>query len=375
MTLSASGLLAGKPKSAGTSSITVHATDWSTPPQVAQRTYTLRVLAPGAAKPASSAASAPQKVTDVVIGGEPPSSNAASVMSYKLQQADLDDAIPEAPAGGDASAGGDEAQAASASASAPAPALDATQAQLQGESDPVLVKQQRAMLKPLLEQEFPTRAMFERALEMRACSLARDVVMQAEKAAGLPPKAEAITCPPMQAASAPKQAASGAKIPVAQLPAYLLPGDVRDKLVAKAAKPHKLASAPIAQWDGGDCGCGDEDLAGDVYGFYPFWVAGAAPQPVNFALRSAIAYHAATFTDDGGVIVPDSWDEAAYGIALNAHRHNTRLDLAIWRGDWSGLPRDDASIDRVAAEFARGAMQAIDPPHVDHDGGWKRLVQ
>uniref|UniRef100_UPI00184B55FF hypothetical protein n=1 Tax=Ramlibacter sp. TaxID=1917967 RepID=UPI00184B55FF len=163
-------------------------------------------------------------------------------------------------------------------------------------------------------------------------------------------------------------------VPVAELPAWLLPAALRQEAIAAAEKRHFLSQAKPPQLTDGNCGCVHEDMVGETYGFYPFWAAAGKPQQVDFSLHTRMAFHAATFGDDGGLRLPASGDAGAE-FAVQAERHGTRLDLVVWRNDWSTLlALDDTRLERAARELARSAVAAADTPLRDTKMRWSRFM-
>jgi hypothetical protein len=401
--LSDDGYLRGTPTTPGLSRFLVRVFDSSTPPATAHQAYTLRVLGPLApARPASAPASAasaprpPRPITELTPDDtrNPPSRIGPTVWAWQLTQADLDKlvpdpgapATPEQQAAAQAGAQAAAAQIAAAQPGEPQPAGAAPavtipdHAQAAAEAEAVRAGQQRQMLATLLGVEFPSRGMFEAALDTHMCQHVRAMIAQAERAKGLPPSGGAgVVCPPLPPPPAPARAASGAKapaaasasaagaapapIPVAELPNWLLPPALRKDVVAAAEKRHALADAKPSQWTDGNCGCVHEDMVGETYGFYPFWAAEGKPQQVDFSLLTRIGFHAATFGDDGSLRQPASWSGGTADFALQAERHGTRLDLVVWRNDWKTLlAQDEARLDRAARELARNAVEAADVP-------------
>lgn len=107
--------------------------------------------------------------------------------------------------------------------------------------------------------------------------------------------------------------------------------------------PLYRAKLPV-QWESRGCGCVIDDLAGVVYGFYPFWLAGEM-QSVNFSVLSRVAYYGLSFDDDGVIkqansVVPPPYQSALLSpvdVSRNAQaafvqvarRHNSKVDWVI----------------------------------------------
>ncbi len=103
-------------------------------------------------------------------------------------------------------------------------------------------------------------------------------------------------------------------------------------------------------WDGNGCGCVLDELVGEVYGFYPFWLAGKT-QKVDFSTLSRIAYYGPTFDDTGVlrqandgrdfVAAAENGDLTQNDFVNIAQRHQTAVDWVIQRNDWRSWSKMD----------------------------------
>lgn len=390
MSLSENGYLGGTPTVAGLSRFVVRASDSATPPTVAQQVYVLRVATPSRtpAKPASSPASAPAPLSALTPDDAKtlPAKVGGSVSAWQLTQADLDLLVPDpnAPAPAAPEAQGQAPAPLPPASSPPKEEVITDAAQAAADAEAAQMAQLRQMLLPLLQAEYPSRQLFESALDAQLCAHVKALIAQAERSKGLPQSGGAgVVCPPpppppgAPAKGAPRPstpAATTTTIPLSQLPTWLLPPSMRADLVSIAEKRHPLDAAKPVQWTDGNCGCVHEDMVAEVYGFYPFWAAAGKPQQLNFSLLTRISTHAATFTDDGTVLQPASWGATA-DFAVEAQRHGTRLDLVVWRNDWKSLlVLDEQRLERTARDLARNAVAAADMPLRDQASRWKRLL-
>jgi hypothetical protein len=106
-------------------------------------------------------------------------------------------------------------------------------------------------------------------------------------------------------------------------------------------------------WDGNGCGCVLDDLEGEVYGFYPFWMAGK-PQQIDFSTVSRIAYYGPTFDDSGElkqandgrdfVTATENGDLTPNDFVNTAQRHQTAVDWVIQRNDWRSWEKMDKGL-------------------------------
>jgi hypothetical protein len=396
------GYLAGTPTAAGASRFLVHASDNAVPPGAAQQAYTVRIAVAGGRTPAkpASGASAPQPLKDLTADDTSPPATPVGpfAMAWSLAEADVDALAPDPNAPAEPPPAAAAEAPASATANAPAgaapPANGASAAvavsdQSKAAADAVAARasQRHLMLAPLVGVEYPSRQLFESALDAQLCKRVLEIIAQAERTRGLPQSGgTGVTCPPTPtlasssaAASASKPAKSaasapppeGGPVPLAQLPEWLLPPDLRRDILAKAMKIYGLDKAQPITWTGGDCGCVHENIAGELYGFYPFWAANGKPQRLDFSLLTRVAAHAATFDDSGDLQQPVSWLDPRGAFAAEARRHGTKLDFVVWRSDWKTLlALDDVRLDRAVRTLAGGAVRAADAALRDDSSWW-----
>lgn len=120
-------------------------------------------------------------------------------------------------------------------------------------------------------------------------------------------------------------------------------------------------------WDGNGCGCVLDELVGEVYGFYPFWLAGKT-QKVDFSTLSRIAYYGPTFDDTGVlrqandgrdfVAAAENGDLTQNDFINIAQRHQTAVDWVIQRNDWRSWSKMDKSrkeqvFERLSASIVK----------------------
>jgi hypothetical protein len=120
-------------------------------------------------------------------------------------------------------------------------------------------------------------------------------------------------------------------------------------------------------WDGNGCGCVLDELVGEVYGFYPFWLAGKT-QKIDFSTLSRIAYYGPTFDDTGVlrqandgrdfVAAAENGDLTQNDFVNVAQRHQTAVDWVIQRNDWRSWSKMDKSrkeqvLERLTASIVK----------------------
>lgn len=104
-------------------------------------------------------------------------------------------------------------------------------------------------------------------------------------------------------------------------------------LLAKAAKEHPFDANKHITWTGWSCGCYVDDFSGIVYGFYPFWNAGAR-QKIDFSALTRIGYFAVTFNDKGEIAGRLDWRPERAAFIDKARQYRVNVDLVIYRSDW-----------------------------------------
>jgi len=383
--LDASGVIGGTPTVSGEFKFTVRVTDGEA--KKSEQAYSLRVN-PAAPRVAPAPKKAPAKITEIPTADAEISVKEATIpkmITYLLAEEDIKKALgqkpPEAPA---PAAGAPDSGAIGLELAA------GEGAAADEEVDPARVKQRAEMLAPLKDTEYPSRELFEKALDARVCAYVEEIVRKAvAKAGGSAAAAPAIPCPPARAAvpkttpakrgapadlqkgsAASKPAAgSGAQsVSLADLPALLMPADLREALLKAARQEHFFVEDKDIRWTGDDCGCVNDALTGDIYGFYPFWKAnGPEVQAMDFSLLTRIGYFALPFDDDGNFVTPLHWsdrDRSTHFIRV-AQKYGTKVDLVLYRNDWTQVLHDEAKLDRIVRQLPRNALQAVDAPLTD----------
>ncbi|VVE77619.1 hypothetical protein [Pandoraea sputorum] len=141
----------------------------------------------------------------------------------------------------------------------------------------------------------------------------------------------------------------------------------RPSLVATARKKPAFDPNKQVSWDGNGCGCVLDRLDGEVYGFFPFWMAGPK-QNVDFSTLSRIGYYGATF-DDTGRLVQANYGSSFVDLAQTsaslpgdfvsvAQRHQSNVQWVIQRNDWRSWTRLDkdrkvAVLNRLSDDIVR----------------------
>jgi hypothetical protein len=334
------GTLAGRPTAAGSHRFTLMVSDASSPPLLTQQAYVLYVAparTPAASAPPPPLAAIPRDEAAAVVDRFP-----GVPRSYKLTPAGLAQLAPVPPVEEVVS---DDATTAELAGDKPLAAAPA--------AEPLPTAEQLgAMLAPLLDVEYPTRALFLQAVQAARCSYYQAHVADAALKKGVAADAK---CPPDVPPVPPATAAKGRRtvfpapaaaaglepgidaLPLHQFYAELMPPDLLEEVVTQATQHHPLGDAAEIAWSGNGCGCVTPMPGDQVYGFFPFWHASKEVQTLDFSLFARISAMGAVLNDDGVYSLPARWRESAPRFVREARRHGTRVDLVIYRRDWRQL--------------------------------------
>lgn len=367
--LDAEGRLGGTPTATGGYRFVLEVEDASLPGRALRQPYVLYVNPPPRPAAATPPASAPPPALTALAPSETDltaDAAAGQPASYLLTSADVGELLGEAPVAAGSAAAAPEPPEAAGAVFAPAAAAEPA---LPGPT----VEQLRAMLQPLVDVEFPTRAQFLVALDAGRCAYYRQHLRQvaAQRGLAVDPRGRALevddSCPPPQAppATRARPAADGAK-PLRQFHDELLPEAMRSEVLRLATKRHPLDAARPLRLDGGGCGCSRAgNVEGEeVIGFLPWWLADEAPEAplgVDFSLFTRLAYMGVVLGDDGSWLQPPGWDGRLGNVARQARRHDTRLDLVLYRSGWASLlSRPPGVVEETARSAARNAVRLAD---------------
>jgi hypothetical protein len=318
--------------------------------------YSLRIAPRAQAAPPPAAASAPAPAASKPdTEGLRAQAGRQQAVVYRLDAKDIDALQPDPAAAPKEEGAGEPSAPADAGAPdtvvkvesvpAPEPAASAGAPDPAAAPDPALqawAVARRAWLLRLKDHEYPTRRLFEAAM------LARWQAQAADEPASAPQARTAAALPP-------------------QLQGPLV--------VEQARKRHDYKVTQPLRWTGEGCGCVLDDLSGDVYGFYPFWMPGVEPQPLDFGVLTRVGYFALPFDASGNLPTPLHWSQEYAEFSRVAHRYTTQVDLVIHRNDWGALLQlDGDTLDEIAKSVARNAVHLVDTPLDDAFSRVKRYV-
>ena len=107
--------------------------------------------------------------------------------------------------------------------------------------------------------------------------------------------------------------------------------------------------APV-NWKRKKCGCSHKDeLNGEVFGIYPYWLANDTTKWIDFEGVTRMAYYGLRATDEGALEMPSGMlakdylnEEQNYEFVNEAHRHFVKMDWIVEKDDWNELSKPDA---------------------------------
>jgi len=379
LVLDAYGNVLGTTAQRGRRTFTVELRDrWG---QGVRQQFALNVIGPRTPSARPTAASAPATIPVIqnvpIVATQTPLRSGTLIDTWRLTEAVLEKIAPPPPepAADPPTDGSADVAVQSASAvAAPAPDADG----LDELSEPGAA-QLATLLRPLLNVDYPTRALFTAALDARVCAYAAALTgkvaldtRQTAPDAGQWQQgcATAWQRPP------PKTPPQLAEAPVKwqDLPATLMPPRVRTWLIEQAMESHDAATASPPPWSGTGCNCLVAPTSGAVYGYVPNWSDPEHAPKLDFSLYERLTGYAQPFDDDGNV-TPLRPDAAQLDFLRAIHRYGSKLDVIIYRKDWQFLLQlPDDRRRRVAEQVAQQAIRMIDVPLSQYERRWEDRI-
>lgn len=105
-------------------------------------------------------------------------------------------------------------------------------------------------------------------------------------------------------------------------------------ILDQARKTHPFDQTKSIQWSGESCNCVHDNLAGEVYGFYPYWLAGGKQQ-IDFSVLTRVGYYGLGFDDKGNIPHASRWSGQDTDFIQEARTYGSKVDLVIYRNEWS----------------------------------------
>lgn len=382
LTLDVNGNVRGTASQRGRRTFTVELRDrWG---QGVRQQFALNVIGPrvpGSAPPPASASAAVPPIQNVpIVATQTALRSGTQVDTWHLTDAMLEKIAPPPPAepaeDTEAQGAGDGTQPTSATPPSSLPLPDADGLDELSEAGAL---QLATLLKPLVNVEFPTRALFSAALDARVCAhaaaLTEKVALETRQSS---PDVEQWRqrCATAWAGPPPKNPPQLGEAPVKweDLPATLMPSRVRYWLIGLAQQSHDAAVATAPPWSGTGCNCLVAPTSGAVYGYVPNWSDPKDGSKLDFSLYERLMGYAQPFDDDGNV-TPLQPTAAQLNFLRALHRFGSKLDVTIYRRDWQFLLRlPEAQRHRVAEQVARQAVRMIDIPLSQYERRWEDRI-
>lgn len=123
---------------------------------------------------------------------------------------------------------------------------------------------------------------------------------------------------------------------------------------------------PALSITGGECGC-SEEFAGQVYGFYPYWLASEREiVSSQLNLLDRMAYYAVTIDPNSNNETESiQWSEegGAGNFIRTAHRHRVKVDVVLRIIDWQS--QNEQKIKRLSKKIVSVAQQQFNSKETD----------
>ncbi len=130
------------------------------------------------------------------------------------------------------------------------------------------------------------------------------------------------------------------------------------KLIDLARRDHKDYEPADIIWDGGLCGCVLDDLSGEVYGFYPYWLADGKKQTLSFDVFTRIGYYAVSFDGKGKIVEPHNWSNEKGRFLNEARLHRTDVDLVVYK-KWSTFLEEYKRNNTIVESAAKSIVDMV----------------
>lgn len=118
---------------------------------------------------------------------------------------------------------------------------------------------------------------------------------------------------------------------------------LHDVVEIAVRKEINFADTIPIEWHAKDCGCSmHKELNGNVYAIYPYWLAHAGGDTLDFTVITRIGYYGIRADNNGYLKMPSNTnalkylDNDGYTDFVNvAHKHDVKVDWVIRKDDWS----------------------------------------
>lgn len=134
----------------------------------------------------------------------------------------------------------------------------------------------------------------------------------------------------------------------------------RAVMLNQARKVHRYDASSTVQWQALRKTQGE--LAGEVYGFMPFWLA-AEKRAIDFGAQTRLGYYAVSFDEHGSVTHDEPWRALNGAFSQQLGKAGGKLDMVVYRNEWAAWARlSGADKQRVFSTLADDIVKLVEIP-------------
>lgn len=134
----------------------------------------------------------------------------------------------------------------------------------------------------------------------------------------------------------------------------------RAVMMNQARKVHRYDAGSTVQWR--PLRKTEGALAGEVYGFMPFWLA-AEKRVIDFGAQTRLGYYAVSFDERGSVTHDEPWRALNGAFAQQLDKAGGKLDMVVYRNDWAAWARlSGADKQRIFSTLADDIVKRVEIP-------------
>lgn len=139
----------------------------------------------------------------------------------------------------------------------------------------------------------------------------------------------------------------------------------RSLVLEKARKLHRYDAASPMHWSVVHQTTAQRNLAGEVYGFMPFWLTGEQ-RAIDFGAQTRLGYYAVGFDDRGIITHDEGWRTLDAGFVDKVGKSGGKLDMVVYRNDWTAWSQlGPAKKKQVLARLAENIVNLLAIPRSD----------
>lgn len=134
----------------------------------------------------------------------------------------------------------------------------------------------------------------------------------------------------------------------------------RAVMLNQARKVHRYDAGSAVQWRPLRKTRGE--LAGEVYGFMPLWLA-AEKRVIDFGAQTRLGYYAVSFDERGSVTHDEPWRALNGAFSQQLGKAGGKLDMVVYRNDWAAWARlSGADKQRIFATLTNDIVKLVEIP-------------